>query len=257
MSFTAQQARRAVLAMQFLTRLPTPQVTDFNPEDLSRASAWFPAVGLLIGVLLAAVLTGGTFAEPWAGAALALAFWVWVTGGLHLDGLGDLADARGAAHRDPARFHAVMKDPHIGTFGVLALIVQLAIKLVFLMLLAEAGEFWALIVICAAARLGPLYWSAFLPVLKPPGEGDAGSGERFSWAVERGAMIFWSVALLAAAFLQPALLLAPLGLFVWWGYLNYVIGGQTGDCLGAGIEFAESFALAGIVLVLLIQGGGL
>lgn len=256
MSFAAQQARRAVLAVQFLTRLPTPQIADFKPEDLSHASAWFPAVGLLVGALLAGVSWAGTLADPWAGAVLALAFWVWVTGGLHLDGLGDLADAQGAAHRDPARFHAVLKDPHIGTFGVLAVTLQMMVKLVFLMLLAKAGFHGALIFVCAAARLGPLCWSAFLPVLKAPGEGDAGTGERFSWAVERGAILFWSAALLVAAFFQPVFLLAFAGLFLWWAYLKFAVGGQTGDCLGAGIEFTESFMLSGIVFLLLLHGGG-
>lgn len=249
----AGQGRRAVLAVQFLTRLPAPHLRDFRPEDLSRAPGWFPAVGLLIGALLGAAVWAGSLADPWAAAALGLVFWVWVTGGLHLDGLGDLADARGAAHRDPARFHAVLKDPHIGSFGVLALIVQLLVKLVFLMLLARIGAFWLLIFICAWARLGPLFWSAFLPVLKAPGE-EAGSGERFSWAVERGAMVFWSIALLVPAWFEPALLAVPFGLFIWWAHLKISVGGQTGDCLGAGIEFSESFALVSIVLLLLIGG---
>ena len=48
------QVRLFILSTQFLTRLPTPQVADFRPEDLARSALWFPAVGLLIGALLLA-----------------------------------------------------------------------------------------------------------------------------------------------------------------------------------------------------------
>ena len=140
-----------ILAVQFLTRLPTPQVDAFEPTALSRASTFFPAVGLLVGLLLMLILWGGSLVDPWVGAVLALAAWTFITGALHLDGLSDLADALGAAHGDETRFHEVLKDPHIGTFGVVTLIVQLAAKLVLLMLLAEREIFW---VFDSALRLG-------------------------------------------------------------------------------------------------------
>ena len=101
------QVRLFILSTQFLTRLPTPQVADFRPEDLARSALWFPAVGLLIGALLLAATWLGAQLDPWLGALFGLLAWVWVTGGLHLDGLADLADGLGAAHRDPARLLAL------------------------------------------------------------------------------------------------------------------------------------------------------
>src|SRR5699024_305460 len=95
--------RRLILAIQFLTRLPTPQVEDFDPMDLTLSARWHPLVGMLIGALLCLpmwVLHGW----PLLAAAVTLLAWVWITGALHLDGLGDVADAFGAAHRDPERF---------------------------------------------------------------------------------------------------------------------------------------------------------
>jgi adenosylcobinamide-GDP ribazoletransferase len=242
--------RAAILAMQFLTRIPVPQVKDFQASDLSRSAVWFPAVGLLVGALLAMALGSLAEFDPWAAAALTLVFWVWVTGALHLDGLSDLADAIGAAHRDPARFHAVLKDPHTGSFGVAVMVLQLAVKLVFLMLIAKAGAAWTLIFICAWARLGPLAWSLWLPVLKPD-DGMTGTGERFAWAIETRHIALWALLLSLAFILSPALLVAPLACATWWLFLKYRLGGQTGDCLGAGIEIAESAALVGLALILL------
>jgi adenosylcobinamide-GDP ribazoletransferase len=128
--------RAFLLALQFLTRIPTPQVDDFRPEDLSRSAIWFPLVGAVIGGLVAAALALGALVDPWLGALAGLMVWVWITGALHLDGLADLADALGAAHRDPQRLLEVLRDPHIGTFGVVALVLVLAAKLVLLALVA-------------------------------------------------------------------------------------------------------------------------
>ncbi len=239
-----------ILAVQFLTRLPTPQVEEFDPAALSRASTFFPAVGLLVGFCLTLVLWVGTFVDPWVGAVLALAAWVFITGALHLDGLSDLADALGAAHGDETRFHDVLKDPHIGTFGVVTLVVQLAVKLVLLMLIAEHGLFWVLIPLCAWARLGPLFWARYLPVLQPPGAETEGLGERFSWEIDAIAPWAWATVLLFSAWGAPAFLAAPFILLLWAAYLQVRLKGQTGDALGAGIEVSESLLLLACVMAL-------
>jgi adenosylcobinamide-GDP ribazoletransferase len=238
------------LAVQFLTRIPTPQVTEFEPASLGRASGFFPAVGLIVGALLSLVLWAGSLIDPWVAAILTLAAWAFITGALHLDGLSDLSDALGAAHSDPERFHAVLKDPHIGTFGVVALIVQLAAKLVLLMLLARMDLFWVLIPLCAWARLGPLFWAHYLSILKPPSAETSGSGERFGWEITPVTPWVWAAALLVTAWIAPAFLAAPFVLLVWGLYLQVRVGGQTGDALGAGIEVSESLLLLTCVIFL-------
>lgn len=235
--------RGLILAIQFLTRLPTPPVRDFQPADLVRAAIWFPLVGLLIGALVAAALWAGAQIDPWLGALLALLAWVWVTGALHLDGLCDLADALGAAHGDPERLLRVLADPHVGAFGVVALVLQLLAKLVLLMLLARFELFWAVPLIPAWARLGPLVW-ARLPSIKQ------GLGERFAWSCPLWAIALWALTLLPASLLYPALLAAPVLILVWRGYLLKRLGGMTGDALGAGVEVLES----GLLLILVAVG---
>ena len=231
--------RGLILAIQFLTRLPTPAVTDFKPDDLARAAVWFPLVGILLGALLAGAVSLGGRVDPWLGALLGLLVWVGVTGALHLDGLADLADALGAAHGNRDRLLTVLADPHLGVFGVTALVMQLLLKLVLLMLVAKSGAFWALLLIPAWARLGPLVW-ARLPSIKP------GMGERFAWHVSWIGVLLWGTLLAAASYVAPALLVAPLLLLAWRAWLLARLGGMTGDALGAGVEWVES----GLLLVL-------
>ena len=225
--------RGFILAIQFLTRLPTPQLRNFDAAELPRSAHWFPLVGLLIGALLATALWLGSRADPWLGALLCLLLWVWVTGALHLDGLADMSDALGAAHRDRERFLAVLADPHLGTFGVVSLALQLMVKLVLLMLLAKSGQYWTLLLIPAWARWGTLIW-ARLPALKP------GLGERFSWQINPRATWLWGLLLAACSLTSPALLFAPLCVLAWRQFLLHRVGGMTGDLLGAGVEVIES-----------------
>ncbi|MGV8961117.1 MAG: adenosylcobinamide-GDP ribazoletransferase [Stenotrophomonas sp.] len=236
--------RRLILAIQFLTRLPTPQVKDFQPDELSRSAVYYPLVGALIGVLLALPLYA-LDARPWLAAVLALLLWVWVTGALHLDGLGDVADAFGAAHRNPQRFLEVLKDPHMGVFGVVTLIMQLLLKFVLLAELAGSSSWYGIVLVPAWARWGTLWWSQRLPSLHA-----TGMAERFSWQLSMRAVWLWGAVLaVISALWVPALLLAlPLVPLIGW-YWRKRLGGISGDCLGASVEVMESLLLLGLVLL--------
>lgn len=231
--------RGLILALQLLTRLPTPQLKSFEPAWLAESARWFAAVGLLLGSLIyGAALQAGRY-DPWAGALAAVVLWVALTGALHLDGLADLADALGAAHRSRERFLEVLKDPHVGSFGVVVLVLALAAKLVLLMLLLKHGRLMALLLIPAWARLCAVGWSLTLPSLAP------GSGAAFAQRSDWPALML-NLAVLAAlsAWLAPTLLTAPLAGLAWWVYLKRRLGGMTGDCLGAGVELCEIALLA-------------
>lgn len=235
--------RRLILAIQFLTRLPTPQVRDFRQEDLSRSAVYYPLVGVLIGVLLALPLYA-LGERPWLAGVLTLLLWVWVTGALHLDGLGDVADAFGAAHRNPQRFLEVLKDPHQGVFGVVTLIMQLLLKFVLLTELAAGPLWFGIVLVPAWARWGTLWWSQRIPSL----HGD-GMGERFSWQLRPAAMWLWALvlAVISSVLAWPlllALLLVPL-VALWW---RRKLGGISGDGLGASVEVTETLLLLALVL---------
>ncbi|OHT20991.1 Cobalamin synthase [Sphingomonas haloaromaticamans] len=234
--------RGPIIAIQFLTRIPTPQIRDFDPAEMAAAIRWFPAVGLLVGAIVAGAWWLGARIDPWAAGLAGLVAWVLVTGALHLDGLGDLADALGASHRDPERLLAVMKDPHVGSFGAIALILQCAAKLVLLALLASRIGPWPLLLVPALARIGPLAWTRWLPPL------GSGLAERFAWAVRPADILIWSIAALAAFALFPPLAMA-LPLVAGWGlWLRWRLGGASGDCHGAGIELVETGLLAALLV---------
>ncbi|MBW8753185.1 MAG: adenosylcobinamide-GDP ribazoletransferase [Sphingomonadales bacterium] len=230
-----------IVALQFLTRLPTPNIA-VTTEEFAASMRWFPAAGLVIGALVAAGAWLGTWIDLWVAALLALAAWTLVTGALHLDGLSDLADAAGAAHKDRERLLAVLADPHVGSFGVTAIALQLAAKLVLLHACFAGGAWAALPLVPFAARIGPLAWTRWLPPLHE------GLAAKFRSAVRPADLALWTLALLLSAWWSPPMLMTPLLILGWGHYLRRALGGISGDGHGAGIELVESALLLAIAL---------
>ncbi len=127
-----------LLALQFLTRLPIPVACPWTPATRRWAIRAYPLVGLLIGGLLAlaALLLEHAQTPTPISALVLLSVWVGLTGGLHLDGAMDLADALGSNQPLQRRWE-IMKDPQIGSFGMLALLFLLAWKGVLLWALLQ------------------------------------------------------------------------------------------------------------------------
>lgn len=232
-----------ILAIQFMTRVPLPAVAA-EPRDVAHAIRWFPVAGLIVGLCLAGAALLGLQRDAWAGALLALIAWAGITGALHLDGLGDIADAAGAGHADRSRISSVLADPHIGSFGVIAIGLQLAAKLVLLRLSFDGPLLEALIAIPVIARAGPLWWTLTLPPLHE------GIGSTFGAGASWTACAAWLIVLLGAALLlAPALLAALPAMVVWGWWLRQRIGGISGDGHGAGIEVSETAMLAALVFL--------
>jgi len=229
-----------IVAIGFLTRLPVPRLS-VSDADFTRSMRWFPAVGLIVGGLVAAAVRVGLMVDPWVAALLALLVWVAVTGALHLDGLGDIADAVGAAHKGRDRLLAVLADPHVGSFGTVVIGLQFVAKLVLIHAAAERGAYAPLILVPFAARIGPLVWTR-LPNLHN------GLASRFGHAVRRRDLFVWALLLLAAAWRVPGLIAAPALILLWAAWLRRRIGGISGDGHGAGIELVESGLLLAVTM---------
>ena len=234
--------RRLIVALGFLTRLPVPKLAA-GASYFAEASRLYPLAGLAVGGVVAGSAWSGGLIDPWVGALTALVAWVWVTGALHLDGLGDVADGLGAAHGDRQRLLAVMSDPHIGSFGVVAIVLQLVAKLVLVHAIPP-GAHLSLLAVPAAARLGPLVWARLLPPLKPTGLGASLAG-----VVRLRDIVGWLLLLAAAAVLVPALLATPLIIAAVLLWLRRRLGGITGDAHGAGIELVETGLLLSLALM--------
>jgi len=231
-----------LLSLQFMTRLPLPSCKA-EARDYAAAIRWFPAAGLVVGAGVAGAAWAGAQRDPWAGALCGLLAWVGLTGALHLDGLGDVADGAGAAHGNRERLSAVLADPHIGSFGVVAIVLQLLCKLVLLRMALPGAGMVALCLIPALARTGPIAWALTLPPLHE------GMGTLFRAGASWPAFALWVVALgvplIRDIAVAPAMLI---GFVAWRRWVFTRLGGISGDSHGAGIELAETIGLAALVL---------
>lgn len=225
--------------MAFLTRLPVPVIRG-DAGDVAAAIRYYPAVGIVIGAIVAGSMWLGAMRDPWLGALAGLVAWVMVTGALHLDGLGDVADGVGAAHGDRARLSAVMRDPHVGSFAVVAIGVQLIAKLILLHDVAGDGR---VLLVPFAARVGPLFWARWV---SPLGQG---LGARVAAAVRSRDLAGWSAVLAGVCVLAPPLLIVPVAILAFGAWLRWRLGGVNGDAHGAGIELVETAALLGLATI--------
>jgi adenosylcobinamide-GDP ribazoletransferase len=233
----------AFLALAFLTRLPVPARHDGGPGALARAGWAFPLAGAVVGGLGAGAIlaTAGSGLHPMAAALLALAVMAVVTGALHEDGLADFADGLGVAGRD--RRLEVMRDSHIGTFGVLALVFATGLKAAALASLAGPGT--AALVLVAA---GALSRAALVPTMIAlvPARADGlakDAGRPPVWAAGLALVLgFAALALLAPVLGAGVGTLAAAGLaaglFACWA-MQAAVGGHTGDGLGAQQQIVE------------------
>lgn len=117
-----------ICALSFLTPLPV-STEKLERSELSKSLAWFSFVGLLQGILVCAVFFGlSKVLGGLTASVLTVAFWAFVTSGMHLDGLADCFDGFFAVVQREKRLE-IMKDPRIGTFGFLGLIFTILIKI--------------------------------------------------------------------------------------------------------------------------------
>jgi adenosylcobinamide-GDP ribazoletransferase len=224
-----------VVAFQFLTRLPVPQV-EFAPDGLARSVKFFPVVGLAIGAGAAGLekVLSPHLGKP-VTAVVVLVFLVLITGGLHEDGFADVADSLGGWNREQ-RLN-ILRDSRIGSFGATALAITLLSRGV---LLAEVplGYLVCAHVLC---RWSMLPMSYFLP---PAREGE-GQGARIARVTSLGSLLFGSVftvatvgAILRWQSIAPLLAAVVVSLLSSWFYLRK-LGGVTGDCFGATNQLTE------------------
>ncbi|MCC4261443.1 adenosylcobinamide-GDP ribazoletransferase [Pseudomonas aestusnigri] len=237
------------LALQLLSRIPVRLWRAPNARELGRSVLWYPTVGVLLGLallLLAALL--GDLDAPLK-AALLLVFWVWFSGGLHLDGLADTADAWVGGMGSVERTLAIMKDPACGPIGVVSLLLVLLVKWAALVSLLEKGAWLALLLVPWVARgaLAGLLFST--PYVRPQGMG-AQLVEHMPRARLLQVLVLHAVLVLLFGWSGLlALLVATLLTLFWRQRLRTRIGGTTGDTSGALVEVLEAALLVALVVL--------
>ncbi|PRB81332.1 adenosylcobinamide-GDP ribazoletransferase [Pseudomonas sp. MYb185] len=238
-----------LIALQFLTRLPVRLPRLPTPEESGRSLLWYPLVGLLLGAALLLghwLLNGVSIGLQ---AALLLTLWVWLSGGLHLDGLADTADAWVGGYGDRERTLAIMKDPTCGPIGVISLVLLLLLKLTALVALLQAGQWGALLL---APWLGR--WVLPLLLFSTPYVRPGGLGQVLAEHMPRRSLplLLGIHALAMLLFGWTGLLVlvvALLVLLVVRHYLCQRLGGTTGDTAGALVELVETAVLVSCAVV--------
>lgn len=237
-----------LIALQFLTRIPVVTQAAPTPSALARSLLYYPLVGLILGLLLAAV--NGLLEDTPAlvRAALVLTAWVALTGGLHLDGLADSADAWAGAGGDRDRALAIMKDPRSGPIAVVALVLVLLMKLAALTDISSP-QWLALAFIPALARSSIPLLFATTRYVRAGGSGEALGAVQSRTATVATAIATWGAAvlLLGARAFWLVLVLCAL-LLVLRAAMRRRLGGTTGDTAGALIEITETGLLLTLTL---------
>ena len=250
----ASEWRNFLVALQFLTRIPVPSVDDFEAAMIDRSAKYFPLVGGLVGAICGAVILAANTVLPQPLPVIfGLAAGIAVTGAFHEDGLADTADGLGGG-LTPERRLEIMKDSRIGTDGAVALMTMFAMKAAALMAIGSIVVAMTLISAHAAARLATVVAIRLLPYA---GDADAAKvkpmATNLTGAELAAAAVFGllpGIALLSPGTLVAGLIAGSLAAAVVAFQANRLIGGYTGDILGA-IEqvFETGFLIAAAAVV--------
>ncbi|SEQ99432.1 adenosylcobinamide-GDP ribazoletransferase [Thalassovita taeanensis] len=236
----------AAVALSLLSRLPLPHLPEAAYARSARAGWAYPLVGAILGAIAGLVGTVALalgMSAPVA-ALLVLGCFAITSGAMHEDGLADTADGFWGGW-DKARRLAIMKDSHIGTYGVIALVLSLLARWWALSLLLDAGgAVWApLIAVAALSRAGMPALMAALPHARADGlSHSVGRPAAGTAALAFAAALMIGLVCSGTAILTP-IILATLAVTGFGWLAKAKIGGQTGDILGASQQIAEIILL--------------
>ena len=231
-----------LLAFSFLTILPVRLKQAPAQGDLGRAAVWYPLIGLLIGGLSALAGWGLRQVLPsLLAAVLTTAIWIVLSGGLHLDGLADCCDGLLNASR-PERRLEIMKDPRLGTFGGIGLILAIGLKIAAIQALPTSSLLAALPLAAALGR-----W-LLLPAGKQPLARPDGLGADYASGLRPAIFFGAAVPLILLTVLGGWKALIAVGVchLSAWGIFRLAknrLGGVTGDVFGLTVEVAEILTL--------------
>jgi adenosylcobinamide-GDP ribazoletransferase len=261
----SHQLRLLCVATQFLTRLPTPRLREFDPSWLSQSTRYFPLVGVLVGLANVLVWWIASRRLPASvSIGLMMAASMLLTGAFHEDGFADACDGLGGGGSSKERVLAIMKDSRIGAFGAIGLFLMLGLKWTTLIALPSAAFAQCVVASHMLSRWCAIGLIAFLPYVRADADAKAkdfaGRLSGVDWILS-GVIGFLGLAPLAWLYgrsgapldwaaLSAGACAAAAAAVVGGLYVRRRIGGYTGDCLGAVQQLAElGFLLGGLAAV--------
>ncbi|MCG6036102.1 adenosylcobinamide-GDP ribazoletransferase [Acinetobacter baumannii] len=236
------------IALQFLTVLPIELKTMPTAQQNGRAILFYPLVGLIIGGILFLISCLLVKLPVLLLATIIMTLWIWLTGGLHLDGLADTADAWVGGFGDKLRTLQIMKDPSCGPIGVLSLLIICLLKFVLIYVLIEQHQTLFLVFVPVLGRVVPSILFLTTPYVREKGLGRSLTDHLpkiASWVIA-------GFVLLLALYWEWQGLIAIISFLIGLVYLRHLfikrIGGITGDTVGAAIELSETVLLFAFVV---------
>ncbi|MFA7294717.1 MAG: adenosylcobinamide-GDP ribazoletransferase [Candidatus Omnitrophota bacterium] len=229
-----------LLALQFLTVLPL-KVKQFNEKRMAWALVFFPVVGLFLGLMLVVLnmLLSVSGILPAVVNIILVIVLIILTGGMHMDGLSDTADAF-LSGKDKEGILKIMRDPHVGVMGVLSLISSILLKIGLLSSMSVIVKPAALILMCILSR-----WAVVMVMYLFPYARQEGKAKLFMQGLNLKILIVSLIIVLVFSFsiwgLKGWLVLLIVSGCAYLINLAIAkkIGGVTGDTLGATIEIME------------------
>ena len=255
-----QQLRLFLTAVQYFTRIPVPVWVGHTAQQLNQSARYFPLVGVCVGVLAAVVLWISAAVLPITLAvALSMLASILITGAFHEDGLSDFVDGMGGGYTRE-KILAIMKDSHVGAYGVVSLTIALLIK--FQALLALSNKYPLMLVLTALVAAHAVSRLMALSIMmtqqyvrdddkaraKPLAQGL--SHTSFAIAILTG-MIAINLLFMSGASVVNIItaLFCALLLRIHLGrQMQKKLGGYTGDCLGAVQQVTEIGFYLGLLL---------
>lgn len=233
-------------ALLFYTRIRVPRSVVCNEETLSSAFRYLPLVGVIVGAIGSALLWASSLILPLSVAVMvAMIAMIFTTGAFHEDGLADFADGFGAGHNKESIMR-IMKDSHIGTYGVITLICSILLKFLLISSLAKSSpsiENTIIIVVLAQtiSRFTPvvMLWVTQYVRSEKSKATHASLGISASSLIVAGIISIAPLILLGWKAMALCLAVMALLIIIFRAYTKRKIGGCTGDTLGALQQIAE------------------
>lgn len=230
-----------LLLFQFITRIPVNISLACEKENFRKATLYFPVVGAILGAIEYFVfyITALWLPLPMV-SIITVIVGIMITGGLHMDGLGDTCDGF-FSFRSRERIIEIMKDSRVGSFGVIAMIIDIAIKVLGIYYIGIKSMDYMIIVIPMISRLFTVFIALIGKTAKKDGTGNLYIGNTNS-IYFIGAIIL--TLLIGSLFFNVKyILMLLLGGFIvtvlFNSFCNSRIGGHSGDTLGANNEIVE------------------
>lgn len=251
------QLRLFFIALQFFTRLPIPRWVGFRPEWLQRCTRYFPLVGWIVAWVCALVyLLAVQFWPHLLAVLLSTAVGIWLTGAFHEDGFADVCDGLGGAV-GRERALEIMRDSRLGSYGVIGIVLLLALKV------AALNAFLPLQVLAVLGMAHPVSrWLATCLIWRMDYVREQGKAKPLAQHMRGGEFLLaslcaalpvigvWALGLMSWQRIVVGVLLAALAAGWLARRFQQRLGGYTGDCLGAVQQMSETAFYLGALATL-------